>query len=231
MLNMFELLDNKEEKRAILEEYGSVKAGARPGTLSAKLGGLLSAAGSDLTAGQQRFSEIEGRFAKSRFHLAVLSRFKRGKSTLLNALLGENLVPAAVITLTSVPILISCFPQRTIEVFYFGGSNEDFTVPSRKNLGTADKGVRHYISEVVPAVFNRKLEKTAQQMDEHINAIIRSYQQELFNLIETMRRTAAGICSEINGITAVIEVLNQVRSNLSIFEAALSDRGHLQDER
>jgi hypothetical protein len=37
------------------------------------------------------------RLARGRFHLAVLGQFKRGKSTLLNALLGEAVLPTAVV--------------------------------------------------------------------------------------------------------------------------------------
>ena len=44
-----------------------------------------------------RIAELQERLAEERFHLAVLGQFKRGKSTLLNALLGEPLLPAGVL--------------------------------------------------------------------------------------------------------------------------------------
>ena len=37
--------------------------------------------------------ELRDRLLEGRFHLAVLGQFKRGKSTLLNALLGEEILP------------------------------------------------------------------------------------------------------------------------------------------
>ena len=46
------------------------------------------------------------RLAHGRFHLAVLGQFKRGKSTLLNALLGEVVLPTAVVPLTAIPTFI-----------------------------------------------------------------------------------------------------------------------------
>jgi small GTP-binding protein len=42
------------------------------------------------------------RLAGGRFHVAVLGEFKRGKSTLINALLGRDLLPTGVLPLTAV---------------------------------------------------------------------------------------------------------------------------------
>ncbi len=41
--------------------------------------------------------ETKERLEKENFTLVVLGEFKRGKSTLVNALLGEPLLPAAII--------------------------------------------------------------------------------------------------------------------------------------
>ncbi|MBN1690070.1 MAG: dynamin family protein [Dehalococcoidia bacterium] len=91
-----------------------------------EINSLLCAAGADLSAEQQRICEIQSRLSESRFHLAVLGQFKRGKSTFLNALLGEKLLPSAVVPLTSVPTFISWAPERTIRVAYSGGRTEIF---------------------------------------------------------------------------------------------------------
>ena len=50
--------------------------------------------GVDFAPLSRRFSELSTRFSEGRFHLAVLGQFKRGKSTFVNALLGEELLPA-----------------------------------------------------------------------------------------------------------------------------------------
>src|SRR5690348_862009 len=42
------------------------------------------------------------RVAEDRFNLVVLGEFKRGKSTLINALLRRNVLPTGVVPLTSV---------------------------------------------------------------------------------------------------------------------------------
>ena len=44
------------------------------------------------------------RLATGRFHISVLGEFKRGKSTLINALLGAEVLPTGAIPLTAVPI-------------------------------------------------------------------------------------------------------------------------------
>jgi GTP-binding protein EngB required for normal cell division len=47
-------------------------------------------------------AELAQRLEQNRFHLVVVGQFKRGKTTFLNALLGEALLPVAVLPLTSV---------------------------------------------------------------------------------------------------------------------------------
>lgn len=58
------------------------------------------------------------RLAEGRFHLAVLGQFKRGKSTLLNALLGEPVLPTAVVPVTAIPTFIRSGPTLRAEVAY-----------------------------------------------------------------------------------------------------------------
>ncbi|MFA7336775.1 MAG: dynamin family protein [Candidatus Obscuribacterales bacterium] len=50
------------------------------------------------------------------FNLAVVGEFKRGKSTLVNALLGDKLLPMAVIPLTSIATIIAYGNETRIEV-------------------------------------------------------------------------------------------------------------------
>jgi small GTP-binding protein len=68
-----------------------------------------------------RIAELQRRLAEERFHLAVLGQFKRGKSTLLNALLGEPLLPTGVVPLTSIPTFLSFGTTRTVRVFFHDG--------------------------------------------------------------------------------------------------------------
>lgn len=63
------------------------------------------------------------RLREQRFHLAVLGQFKRGKSTLLNALLGEEVLPVSVIPLTAIPTFIRAGEQRLARVTFNNGSH------------------------------------------------------------------------------------------------------------
>lgn len=76
-------------------------------------GSAVSAAG---TVG-----ELRQRLAAGRLHLAVLGQFKRGKSTLLNALLGEELLPTAVVPLTAVPTFLRSGDALTLRTSYTDG--------------------------------------------------------------------------------------------------------------
>ncbi len=46
-------------------------------------------------------NDLNHRLCEGRFHLAVLGQFKRGKSTLLNALTGEPILPVGIVPLTA----------------------------------------------------------------------------------------------------------------------------------
>lgn len=68
-----------------------------------------------------RLQELQDRLSAGRFYLAVLGQFKRGKSTLLNALLGEPFLPTAVVPLTAIPTLIAHGPVREVQVIFQDG--------------------------------------------------------------------------------------------------------------
>ena len=67
---------------------------------------LVHALGADFAGDDQHLGELKNRLAQGRFHLAVLGQFKRGKSTLLNALLGQEVLPTSIIPLTAIPTFI-----------------------------------------------------------------------------------------------------------------------------
>jgi GTPase SAR1 family protein len=58
------------------------------------------------------------KLTENRFYLVVLGQFKRGKTTFLNALLGEYLLPVGVLPLTAVVTLIYHGLQRNIRVVF-----------------------------------------------------------------------------------------------------------------
>jgi len=65
---------------------------------------------------------LSQRLNEGRFHLAVLGQFKRGKSSILNALLGHPILPIAVVPLTAVPTFLSGGDKWKVTVRYAGGT-------------------------------------------------------------------------------------------------------------
>ncbi len=90
-----------------------------------KIEAELSGADPALAPLAEPLRELGDRLREGRFHLAVLGQFKRGKSTLLNALLGEAVLPSAVVPLTAVPTFVRFGDERRVEVRYLHGRAPD----------------------------------------------------------------------------------------------------------
>ena len=65
------------------------------------------------------------RVAEDRFNLVVLGEFKRGKSTLINALLRRNVLPTGVVPLTSVVTIIAAGDDDRLRVYFHDGHEEE----------------------------------------------------------------------------------------------------------
>ncbi len=84
----------------------------------------------------------------NRFNLVVMGAFKRGKSTLINALLGESVLPTAIVPLTSVVTIIGYGEQLDIQVHFQNGQtrpiskNELVDYITEKGNPRNQKGVR-----------------------------------------------------------------------------------------
>ena len=63
-------------------------------------------------------SETRTKLEEETFNLVILGQFKRGKSTFINALLGESILPTAIVPLTSVVTILRYGPQLKVEVQY-----------------------------------------------------------------------------------------------------------------
>ena len=68
--------------------------------------------------GYAELQAIQDRLSSGQFRLAVLGQFKRGKSTLLNALLGADLLPTDVLPVTAIPTFISHAAKPCARVHY-----------------------------------------------------------------------------------------------------------------
>ncbi|MCK7494219.1 MAG: dynamin family protein [Comamonadaceae bacterium] len=65
--------------------------------------------------------ELREKLETSTFNLVVVGQFKRGKTSLINALLGNELLPVAVVPLTSIVTILTYGPELTIRVYFEDG--------------------------------------------------------------------------------------------------------------
>ncbi|BBB32686.1 conserved hypothetical protein [Thermotomaculum hydrothermale] len=66
----------------------------------------------------KKLTLLEERFSEGRLNLAVLGQFKRGKSTLLNALLGVDVLPSAVVPLTAIPTFLKSGKNLSAKIVF-----------------------------------------------------------------------------------------------------------------
>ena len=104
--------------------------------------------GYSLYAGQ--LAALEQRLLEGRFHLAVLGQVKRGKSTLINALLGEDVLPSSVVPLTVIPTFIRYGIQRQIRVRFNDGR------PGYVLAGNRHRGSTNSCGDLSPKMKTRK---------------------------------------------------------------------------
>lgn len=106
---------------------------------------LISGLGPDFEHEAKKLSGLKGRLVDGRFHLAVLGQFKRGKSTLLNALISEPILPVSVIPLTAVPTFIQFGAEPMIRVHY--GRNRDVEEYGGASTGDRTAFLVEYVTE------------------------------------------------------------------------------------
>lgn len=110
--NSSERTDFRKRRRRLLDDLERVRQ-------------LLQQEGAGDTDAAGTLGELRRRLGSSRFHLAVLGQFKRGKSTLLNAIMGRKLLPSSVVPLTAIPTFIEYSPEPFLRVVGLDGSTEE----------------------------------------------------------------------------------------------------------
>jgi GTP-binding protein EngB required for normal cell division len=65
--------------------------------------------------------ELREKVEKNRFNLVVVGQFKRGKTSLINALLGADILPVAVVPLTSIVTIMTYGEALRIRVYFNDG--------------------------------------------------------------------------------------------------------------
>jgi GTP-binding protein EngB required for normal cell division len=112
------------EPRAWLQDYDAIKF---------ELAGLIREGSSAAWQAKQDtlqrdFQALLKRLAEDRFYLTLAGQFSRGKTTLMNAMLGMDRLPTGVVPVTSVITSVS-YNARERVVMYFENSNLTHEVP------------------------------------------------------------------------------------------------------
>ncbi|TEB17527.1 Bacterial dynamin-like protein [Pelotomaculum sp. FP] len=72
--------------------------------------------------------ESRERLIQETFTLVILGEFKRGKSTFINALLGAQLLPTAIVPLTAIPTVIRYGESLVVHAVHMNGVIEEITL-------------------------------------------------------------------------------------------------------
>jgi GTP-binding protein EngB required for normal cell division/polyhydroxyalkanoate synthesis regulator phasin len=80
---------------------------------------------------------VAERVSEGRFYLACIGQFKRGKSSVLNALVGESVLPTGVVPVTAIPTIVRYGSRVAARVRFEAGEWKDIPV----------KTVDQYVSE------------------------------------------------------------------------------------
>jgi len=72
--------------------------------------------------------EVLKRLEGNTFNVAILGEFKRGKSTLINALLAENVLPTNVLPCSAALNKITYDIEKSVELIYKDGRNEKIDI-------------------------------------------------------------------------------------------------------
>ncbi|MGA7343267.1 MAG: dynamin family protein [Terracidiphilus sp.] len=101
-----------------------------------RLGTLAQELGAEPQAEEAR--ELAARVSEGRFYVACVGQFKRGKSTLLNALVGHAVVPTGFVPVTAVPTVIRFGGQLHARVRMRDGSWQGVAMPDLKEYVTEE---------------------------------------------------------------------------------------------
>src|ERR1035438_6068800 len=101
-----------------------------------RLAGLAQELGAEPVAEEAR--ELAARVSEGRFYVACVGQFKRGKSTLLNALVGHAVVPAGFVPVTAVPTVIRFGDALHARVRMRDGAWRDVAMPDLKEYVTEE---------------------------------------------------------------------------------------------
>jgi ribosome biogenesis GTPase A len=101
------------------------------------LSDLAAELGAESVAGEAR--ELATRVAEGRFYVACIGQFKRGKSTLLNALIGQAVLPTGFVPVTAVPTVLRFGRELGARVRMRDGSWQSIAVADLPDYVTEER--------------------------------------------------------------------------------------------
>jgi Dynamin family len=116
---------NNKPKNQSLEPLASTSDVDGAGRLVA-----LAVLGKELRADRiaDEARDLAARVSEDRFYLACIGQFKRGKSTLINALIGERILPVGFVPVTVVPTVIRFGPHQKARIQFRDGAWQQIAV-------------------------------------------------------------------------------------------------------
>ncbi len=130
----------ENESSSTVQEYGSPPAETSASVDGAsrllQLAGLAQDLGAEPVAEEAR--ELAARVSEGRFYVACVGQFKRGKSSLLNALVNHPVVPTGYVPVTAVPTVIRYGDQLRARVRMRDGTWQDIAMADLKEYVTEE---------------------------------------------------------------------------------------------
>ncbi len=120
-------------------------------SLHAELAAVITAAAGIDGMNAPGLDALRRKFDEHAFHLVVVGEFKRGKSTLINALLGTDLLPTGVVPLTSVVTQLRYEDLSAVHVRFNNGDQRSVPIASLADYVTErgnPENAKH-VSEVI----------------------------------------------------------------------------------
>ncbi len=113
----------------------------------------------DYSDGRRELESLQDRLTAGQFRLAVLGQFKRGKSTLLNALLGDNLLPTDILPVTAIPTFIGSADKIDVQVSF------DTEIEPVKYSLSSSPSLGDFLTEYVTEAGNPNNQHQVKQVD------------------------------------------------------------------
>jgi len=133
---------SEDPRLGVLPAAGDVDGAAR----LLRLAQLAEELGSNRIAEEAR--DLAGRISEGRFYVACIGQFKRGKSTLINALIGDPVLPVGFTPVTAVPTVIRFGDKRRARIQVRDSSWQEVSVSDLKQYVSEEcnpentKGIR-----------------------------------------------------------------------------------------